>query len=801
MRRTLVPCAFAVVLLAAVLAACTPETTDPGPPPPPPPPAFLRWSDASTWPSGTIPAAGAPVVIPAGQTVLLDVSPPQLGSLTIEGTLRFDRKDLNLTSNWIMVHGRLEVGSETEPFASRAVITLTGPATDDIEGMGAKVLGVLHGTLELHGLSRVGWARLAASAAAGNTQIQMERAVDWRAGDRIVIASTDLSPDQTEEVVVASASGLTVSLQSGLRYNHWGVNQVFAGKSLDERAEVGLLTRNVVVQGDDASLTSQFGGHLIVTQGGTAHIEGVEITKMGQKKVLARYPMHWHMMGAVDGQYFRRNSIWRTFNRCVTVHGSNNAAVQGNVCYDNLGHAYFLEDGAETGNLFEDNLGVLTKKAPAGQELLPSDVNPATFWITNPDNSYRRNVAAGSKGFGFWFALPVAPTGLSTGSTQRPRETPLREFVDNVAHSNANTGLNVDDGPNPDGTTGTAHYAPRQIPGTNSPAVTAYFRNFTAYKHNNGRGVWLRGTELRLVNAMLADNSIGATFASNETLVTDAVFVGLSANTGGTQHRSGFPIRGYEFYDGRVGAERVTFVNYLSTAQRTMSALGFNRSNGFPVDPGNYGKELTFSNANGVFLDNPAADKDGDKAAIILDGDGSLTGVAGQYVAANNPLMITPACTLRTAWNAWVCAAPFVQLQVRGASAQVVAPLSITRDDAAAANYVGVPDQPQTVSASVVTSRSYRVQYAGAIPDRPQFTMRRSLPGDWMRITAPYPNISFRVIRDSNNGAPLTAAASLVALDASNGDKYFYEVGTGLLHLKAVTQGGRTQATLFVVPN
>lgn len=799
MRRVLAPCAVAAISLLGFLAGCTTEPTDPAPPPPPPP-AYLRWSDAATWPGGVVPGLGAVVVVPAGKAVLLDVSTPQLGGLTVDGTLRFDRKDLNLTANWIVVHGRFEVGTEAEPFAQRAVITLTGPSTDDIEGFGAKILGVLGGALELHGLPRVSWARLGATAPAGSTQLQMERAVDWRPGDRIVLSSTDLSPDQAEEVLVYSVSGNMVTLQSGLRFSHWGVTETFAGKPLDERAEVGLLTRNVVVQGDEASLTSQFGGHLIVSRGGSAHIEGVEITRMGQKKVLARYPMHWHMMGAVDGQYFRKNSIWKTFNRCVTVHGSNNAAVQGNVCYDNLGHAYFLEDGAETGNLFEDNLGVLTKKAPAGQELLPSDVNPATFWITNPDNTWRRNVAAGSKGFGFWFALPVSPTGLSTGSTQRPRETPLREFVDNVAHSNANTGLNVDDGPNPDGTTSTAHYAPKQIPGSSSPSVTAYFQHFTAYKHNNGRGVWLRGTELRLVNAMLADNAIGATFASSETFVMDAVFVGQSANSGGTQLRNGFPVRGYEFYDGRVGAERVTFVNYVTSGSRMMSALGFNRTNGFPVDPGNYGKELTFINANSVFLDNPAVDKDGDKAAIILDGDGSLTGVSGQYVVANNPLMITSACTVQTAWNAWVCAAPFVQFQVRGANAQVVAPLTITRDDAVASAYVGVPDQPQTVSASVVTSRSYRVQYTGAVPDRPQFSMRRSLPGDWMRIIAPYPNIPFTVIRDSNNGAPLVAAATLAQLDASTGNKYFYDVGTGLLYLKAVTQSGRTQATLFVVP-
>ena len=800
MSTRLATCALLALMPAFALAGCATDATDPTVPPPPPPPAFTRWSDPATWPGSTVPAAGAAVVIPQGETVLLDVSPPALGSLTVLGTLRFDAKDIDLTSNWIMVKGgRFEIGSESQPYTHRAVITLTGPDGENIEGVGAKVFGAVGGTLELHGQRRAGWARIAATAAAGSTQLTLDRVMDWRAGDRIAIASTDLDPLQAEDVVISAVNGTSLTLQTGLKFSHWGTMQSFAGKPLDERAEVGLLSRNIVIQGDAASLVSQFGGHLLGTADATMHIEGVELTRMGQKKVLARDPMHWHMEGLVDGQYFKGSSVWKSFNRCVTVHGSSNATVQGNVCYDNIGHGYFLEDGAETGNLFEDNLGMLTRTPAAGQALIPSDVTPATFWITNPANIYRGNVAAGSRGFGFWYAFPASPTGLSTGSPLKPRETPLGEFSNNVAHSNSNTGLNVDQGPMADGTIETVHYSPRQVPGTSSPAVTADFRNFTGYKHR-GRAVWLRGTELRLTGAMLADNEIGATFASNETFVMDAVFVGASANSGGTQIQAGFPIRGYEFYDGRVGAERVTFVNFVSSPARTMSALGFNRTNGFPVDPLNYGKSLTFINSNNVFLDNPAANSDGDRAAVILDNDGTISGIAGAWIAANNPLMVTPACTRRDPWNAWICQLPFVQLQVRGANSQVVAPLTITRDDAAAATYVGVPDQPQTVSASVITSRTYRVQYNAGVPDRPQFYMRRSVAGDWLRLIAPYPNSNFNVIRDSNNGAPLAAAVSLAELDASTGNKYFYDGATGLLHLKAVTQTGRTTATLFVVP-
>ena len=790
-------------LTAVALVACAPAdspVSPPGPPPPPPPPpAFLNWSDPTAWPGGVVPASGAAVVIPVGQTIHLDVTPPDLNGLTIEGTLEFDDRDLALTSRWIVVKGALKIGSEAKAFTKRAVITLTGPSSDNIEGAGAKVLAVISGSLDLHGEARVVWTKLAATAPAGASQIELNGPIDWRVGDRIVLASTDFDPFQAEEMVIGQVQGAQVTLQAPLRYAHWGQLQTFAGRPLDERAEVGLLSHNIVVQGDSGSLAEGFGGHLIVMQGATARVEGVELTRMGQKKQLARYPMHWHVAGNVDGQYFRNNSVWKTFNRCVTVHGSNNAQVANNLCYDNIGHAYFLEDGAETGNVFEGNLGLATKRPAPGEQLLPSDEDPATFWITNPDNSYRRNVAGGSSGFGFWFALPAAPTGLSVGGPARPRTTPLREFADNVAHSNRNTGLNVDQGPKLDGTLENVQYSPRQNPADNgSPLVTASFRNFTGYKHSF-RAVWLRGSELRLANPMLADNHIGATFASDETFIQDAVIVGQSANVVAPFYR-GFPVRGYEFYDGRVGAERVTFVNFQSTDANYMSALGYNRTNGFPVSTGNYAKQLTFVNANEVFLEDPRADKDGDKAAVMYDVDGTLTGTAGAFVAANNPLLVTPACTHRPAWNAYVCLNRFVNLQVRSADQQAVAPLDLVRDDDATARFVGVPDNPWMVSATVTPARTYTVNYTVGILAKPQLFANGLAQGEWVRVVVPYPTGQVNVYRDSNTSVAIPAAADLAELDAGSGDKYYYDTASAKLYFRLMAQPGRDWATMFVVP-
>ena len=54
------------------------------------------WSDPATWPGNRVPAAGDKVVIASGQDVILDVSPPALNGLTINGKLSFaDAADRN----------------------------------------------------------------------------------------------------------------------------------------------------------------------------------------------------------------------------------------------------------------------------------------------------------------------------------------------------------------------------------------------------------------------------------------------------------------------------------------------------------------------------------------------------------------------------------------------------------------------------------------------------------------------------------------------------------------------------------
>ena len=76
------------------------------------------WSNPATW-GGAIPIAGQSITIPANKHIILDVDTPDLAGLTIYGILEFDRTNLNLTADWIMVMGTLQIGTPTLPFAQK----------------------------------------------------------------------------------------------------------------------------------------------------------------------------------------------------------------------------------------------------------------------------------------------------------------------------------------------------------------------------------------------------------------------------------------------------------------------------------------------------------------------------------------------------------------------------------------------------------------------------------------------------------------------------------------------------------
>ncbi len=289
------------------------------------------------------------------------------------------------------------------------------------------------------------------------------------------LSSTDFDPYQAEERTVTAISGNALTLDKPLKYMHFG--EITYG--VDERGEVGLLTRNIKIQASDDAEKTYFGGHIMAMAGSKMYVSGVELNRMGQNMHLRPLsdPLAHRRRG--PGAIYPDSSIHNTYSRCVTVHGTNNVRVENNVTFNTVGHCFFLEDAVETGNQFIHNLGILTKCHPDGKPCVPTNLGPAgsvatsapgvsgqnakdvlipsdntasMFWIHNPDNIYRDNVSAGSEEVGFWFALPEHPTGAfldKDGSkTIWPRRTKVREFSGNTAHSNYD-GFMFDRGPQP----------------------------------------------------------------------------------------------------------------------------------------------------------------------------------------------------------------------------------------------------------------------------------------------------------------------------------------------------------------
>src|SRR6202451_2325952 len=485
-----------------------------------------KWADPATWPNRKVPVAGAKVTIDAGKEVVLDVNTPPLNGLTINGKLSFaNNKDVELTTEWIMLHGELAIGTEKAPHTRKATITFTNNVKgEDISGVGGTTdrvdrgILLMGGTLNLHGDRTNSWTKLSSTANAGATSIQVLNAAGWRVGDEIVLASPDFDPRQAERRNIAAVSGNTITLDKKLDYMHFG-KVTF---DVDERGEVGMLSRNIVIQASPDADKTLFGGHIMAMVGSKMFVDGVELNRMGQNMHLARYPIHWHLIGDAQGQYIKNSAIHDTYSRCVTVHGTNYLDVENNVTYNNIGHCFFLEDAVEHDNQFVHNLGILTKCHPdapcvgtnlgpfgaeggknfdaAGQNakdiLIPSDNTASTFWITNPDNIYRDNVAAGSDATGFWFALPEHPTGKFEGTeiskATWPRRTQVREFKGNTAHSNFD-GFLFDRGPRPDGHFAVGGHISLANPAdANGPQVASVIEDFTSYKNRNG-GLWRRG--------------------------------------------------------------------------------------------------------------------------------------------------------------------------------------------------------------------------------------------------------------------------------------------------------------------
>ena len=627
----------------------------------------LRWTDPATW-NGTPPGINDDVIIPPGVVVLLDGA-AQARSVDVQGELHCTDSDISLAAEWVMVTGRLGCGSRAYPFTHTFTITLNGNNDhEDIMMMGDKFVGAMgSGVIELHGEARKSWTRLAATPAMPRTQLTLADAVDWRPGDQIVVAPTQAAADEGEVVTISAVSSTTITVTPALTKVHNSGQSTFTNGTdswtVDERAEVGLLTRNIRIQGGSGT-TNGYGGHMMTMVGSTVHASGIELYQMGQKQALARYPFHWHMVGSAPGQYFVNSSIHKSFNRCVTVHGTHDTLVADNVCYDFLGHGYFLEDGIEQRNVFDHNLAVWARRPAADEQLLdtdnresPASNGPAAFWISNPNNTFTNNAAAGSEGTGYWYHTEQQVTGPSSVpgavpyvANYHPNTAPFGIFDNNLARA-ARQGFSscVDTG----GAAGL-------------DSVGALISRLTVT--NVTQGIWPCAADITKMNtvferAVVANTPNGMQAPSPMTFI-DSAFIAYTANPRPEILAEKYGMwRAVPVYDQGFLLERVHFVNY---DQPNASIFGI--SGGVHKSTANRVSDLTFDNSPHLFLDqdliatshiNMVARGD-----VIHDLDGSLIG-QNMALVSNHPLMSDETCSRAAGAGVFGYACPYRYAQFR----------------------------------------------------------------------------------------------------------------------------------------
>lgn len=194
------------------------------------------------------------------------------------------------------------------------------------------------------------------------------------------------------------------------------------------------------------------GGQTLFRSGSCVNLDAVELKYMGTPAnfgTIAQYSIHWHLSGyaksfteyLLDPQYTRESrmcnsSIWCSFNRWVTIHGTHEADCKNNIGFICYGSGYFIEDGSEVNNTWEHNMGIccLPCKYDTYANPIPIYANVSsdicfgsTFWFKNNRNRFLRNVACNSPSpiLGVW-AVPQIISKLRGPPTVAPGDFDLK---------------------------------------------------------------------------------------------------------------------------------------------------------------------------------------------------------------------------------------------------------------------------------------------------------------------------------------------------------------------------------------
>ena len=110
-------------------------------------------------------------------------------------------------------------------------------------------------------------------------------------GELVAVASTTTNGREGEQRTITAIDRSNVNkpiltLDKALEFNHWAATETRGDQSMETRAEVGLLSRNIVYRGDpETSAANEYGATIFMHSSGddslTARLTYVEFTDVG----------------------------------------------------------------------------------------------------------------------------------------------------------------------------------------------------------------------------------------------------------------------------------------------------------------------------------------------------------------------------------------------------------------------------------------------------------------------------------------------------------------------------------------
>ncbi|KAK9805518.1 hypothetical protein WJX72_002989 [[Myrmecia] bisecta] len=775
----------------------------------------------------------APTLIQPG-VVYPSITVPQTSELI------FANKDIAINVGVIYIHGSLRMGGPACRMTSR--VTITFPASKTLKPLYQGIFLQEGGQLDIHGkLFTPTWTRLAKTANPGDTVISLQDAVNWQAGQQIFITTTiwrDEDMNQNEVLVIkaVSADGRQLTLGGAVKYSHYG--------GPEYQAEVGLLSRNILLQGDPSTYNTLRGGQVKIM--GQGRIRGTQAYRMGQYNIVGAAPFHWYMTGASPNSTVTDSSVYRSFYRCYEFHAVSQMRIASNVAFDAPGHCFQFENGVEENHTVDRNLAAFVH--PIGQAAggitqagnvykqsdqlpNPSDASASGFFFPSAFNRITNNAASGGWA-GFMFPVLLSPIQENQAQTYiNPSTRPFIRFDGNSAHSSGymwsegaciyaggRLYTNYSDAAALYFSSGRYDHATRDASGANSDfmrfSITKVFLCQSGLTHFGDRAE---------VDGLRAyDCTRGATL-TGQALLTNSL---INLQSGNAQ--SGFPgdlttlwpLAGFEFPEsgGMTIITNTTFANFKYQPQQGATRQAVFRAavntDEFKPSGSAATRNISYINTAPQAIFNIRVGQAGSsRFANWLDTDGSAVQRPGAAIVGSWPEwwhLSSAYCNYQDAWNAWVCSQQAGQAVARldmRISGLTIAPgqgIGIPPTPAATIGTAGLFGQPgYTVdittnegTVGVTGSTGWFATFTAGAPQNLAIALTQVPTGTSIMFATPYPTgTTFAIQRTASPASlmgALSPATSLDAVTGGNGMQYSFD-GKNLF-IKLVDPGDASSA-------